>query len=251
MTRHRSHAIHRALLAVALGTVLSSCGVVATAAHPATSSGSAPSNGSASGSAPSNGSASGRPITGSSANLGTGTSTTVPNVDSQSVPEATQNLRQADLAVGKRKDEPNFNVLANSVIATEPAAFSPEPAGSVVNLIVSTGAPSCPNCILLSFPMPNVVGQTLYQAKTTLAEQGLTLETYSFQESPAPQGEVIQSTPSAGTPTDVEFGVTLVISSGSASPSSVSPSTGSSSVSPSTGSSSVSPSTGSSSISSP
>jgi eukaryotic-like serine/threonine-protein kinase len=243
MTRHRSRAIHHALLAIALSAVLSSCGEAISAAHTAASSGSAPGSGSPSGRPVTSNSAStatATPGTSSSGTSATATSTTVPDVASQPVPEATQNLRQAGLAVGMQKHEPNLNIPADSVITTDPAAFSPEPAGYIVNLIVSTGAPWCPNCIVLPFPMPNVVGQTLYQAKTTLAEQGLSLETYSFQESSAPQGQVTQSTPSAGTPTTTSFGVTLVISSGPASPSSVSPSTGSPSISPSTASPSVS-----------
>ena len=125
-----------------------------------------------------------------------------------------QNLMQAGLAVGIQKDEPNLYVPNMSVITTDPAVGSPEPTGFVVNLLVSTGPSSCSNCRGVMFPMPDVVGQSLTQAKTTLAEHALSLQTYSFQESPAPQGEVIQSTPSPGTPMTVKFGVALIISSG-------------------------------------
>ena len=289
MTRRRSRAIQRALLAIALSAVISSCGVTTSTGHPGTPSGSVntgtpsgsvntgtpsgsvntgtpsgsvntgtpsgsvntgtPSGsvntGTPSGSAPSSGSPSSHPVTSSSA---TATSITVPNVDSQSVQEAMQNLLQAGLAVGIQKHEPNLYVPNMSVITTDPAVGSPEPTGFVVNLLVSTGPASCSNCRLSTFPMPNVAGQTLTQAKTTLAEHSLSLQTYSFQESSAPQGEVIQSTPSAGTPMTGRFGVALIISSGPASPSSVSPSIPSSSVSPSTPSS-VSPSIPSSSVS--
>ena len=274
MTRRRSRTIHRALLAIALGAVLSSCGLTTSAGHTDTPSGTArtgtpsgtartgtpsgtartgtpsgtartgtPSGsadtGTPSGSAPGGGSHSSHPVTSSTA---TATGTTVPNVDSQPVPEAMQNLLQAGLAVGIQKDEPNLYVPNMSVITTDPAVGSPEPTGSVVNLLVSTGPSSCLNCRPFMFPMPDVVGQSLTQAKTTLAEHGLSLQTYSFQESSAPQGEVIQSTPPTGTPMTVEFGVALIISSGPSSPSSVSPSTPSSSVPPSISSPSPSPS---------
>ena len=248
MTRRRSHAIYRALLAIALGAVLSSCGLATSVGQTGTPPGSAhtgtPSRsvqtGTPSGSAPGSGSHSSLPITSSTA---TATGTTVPNVDSQPVPEAMQNLLQAGLTVGIQKHEPNLYVPYMSVITTDPAVGSPEPTGFVVNLLVSAGPSSCSNCRLIPFPMPNVVGQTLNQAKTTLAEHALSLQTYSFQESPAPRGEVIQSTPSAQTPMTAGFGVTLIISSGPASPSSVPPSTPSPSVPPSTPSPSVPPST--------
>ncbi len=263
MTPRRSRTIHRALLAIALGAVLSSCGLANSAGPTSTPSGTAragtpsgsaragmPSGsadtGTPSGSAPGGGSHSSHPVTSSTA---TATGTTVPNVDSQPVQEAMQNLMQAGLAVGIQKDEPNLYVPNMSVITTDPAVGSPEPTGFVVNLLVSTGPSSCSNCRGFLFPMPDVVGQSLTQAKTTLAEHALSLQTYSFQESPAPQGEVIQSTPSPGTPMTVKFGVALIISSGPSSPSSpssVSPSTPSSSVPPSTSSPSISPAVSSS-----
>jgi len=263
MTRRRSRTIHRALLAIALGAVLSSCGLANSAgptgppsgtartgtpsgtARTGTPSGSAD-TGTPSGSGPGGGSHSSHPVTSSTA---TATGTTVPNVDSQPVQEAMQNLMQAGLAVGIQKDEPNLYVPNMSVITTDPAVGSPEPTGFIVNLLVSTGPSSCSNCRGVMFPMPDVVGQSLTQAKTTLAEHALSLQTYSFQESPAPQGEVIQSTPSPGTPMTVKFGVALIISSGPSSPStpsSVSPSTPSSSVPPSTSSPSISPAVSSS-----
>jgi hypothetical protein len=252
MTRRRSRAIKRALLAIVLGAVLSSCsGEAHTAtssgtAHTATSSGTAhtaTSSGTAntatsSGTAhpstssrpsSSNSSSSGSPINSSTA---TSTSTAVPDVDSQPLPIATQNLQQVGLTVGMQKYETNLSLPYMSVITTDPAAGSLEPAGFAVTLLLSAGPP-CLSCRMRSLPMPDVVGQTLRQAKTTLAEQGLTLETYSFEQSPAPQGEVIQSTPPAGAQTTVWVGVELVVSAGQASQPSVSPSTGSPSVSPS------------------
>ena len=266
MTRRRSRTIHRALLAIALGGVLSSCGLTTSTGHTGTPSGTTrtgtpsgtartgtPSGsadtGTPAGSVPGGGSHSSHPVTSSTA---TATGTTVPNVDSQPVPEAMQNLLQAGLAVGIQKDEPNLYVPNMSVITTDPAVGSPEPTGFVVNLLVSTGPSSCSNCRGFMFPMPDVVGQSLTQAKTTLAEHGLSLQTYSLQESSAPQGEVTQSTPPTGTPMTVKVGVALIISSGPSSPSSpsspfsVSPSTPSSSVPPSTSSPSPSPSVSSS-----
>ena len=246
MTRRRTHAIRGTLLVMGLATALGSCGGTTPAVH-ATPSGSGTPNSrsssghpvSSGGPAPSGGPvSSGHPTKGGST---TATSTTVPDVESQPVPEAIQNLRQAGLAVGTQKHANNLNVPDMSVIATDPAVGSPEPTGFAVNLLVSTGPPFCPNCAPYWFPMPVVVGQTLYQAETTLAEQSLSLESYSFQESPTPRGIVIQSTPPAGTLTDVYIGVTLVISSGPVTSHSTSPSVSPSTTSPS-GSSSVSPS---------
>jgi PASTA domain len=241
MTRRRVHAINSTLLVIGLVTVLGSCGGATSAVHTATPSGSGtPNSDSSSGHPVSPGGpvSSGHPTKGGPT---TATSTTVPDVESQPVQEAIQNLRQAGLAVGTQKHANNLNVPNMAVIATDPAVGSPEPTGFAVNLLVSTGPPFCPNCAPYWFPMPVVVGQTLYQAETTLAEQSLSLDSYSFQESPTPKGIVIQSTPLAGALTNVYIGVRLVISSGPATSHSTSPSASPSTTSPS-GSPSVSPS---------
>ena len=186
---------------------------------------------------------SGTPVTSRAA---TAASTTVPNVDSEPVPEAQQNLQQAGLGLGAQKQEPNLEVEPGFVIATNPAVDTQVPTGFHVNLLVSAGVPHCQGCLRIPpspFPMPNVVGQNLQQATTTLAELGLTLGTHSFQESSVPEGTVIQSSPSAGTPTSENNEVVLVLSSGLAGSPSFSPATPPPSFSPATPPPSFSPAT--------
>src|ERR1039457_2117606 len=255
MALHRCRVIGSALLTMGLAALLSSCGGPAhttgpPGSLPLGSGGSSRSPGSGgSSSSPGSGGSSGTPVTSGAA---TATSTTVPNVDSDPVSEAQQNLQQAGLGLGAQKQEPNLEVEPGFVIATNPAVGAQVTTGFHVNLLVSVGAPRCRGCrsIPYTFPMLNVVGENLQQAITTLAENGLTLGTYSFQESSVPEGTVIQSTPSAGTLTSEKIEVELVLSSGLAgsssapSPSAPSPSAPSPSApSPSAPSSSFSPST--------
>jgi len=63
-------------------------------------------------------------------------------------------------------------------------------------------------------PVPDLIGDKLQQAETSLALNGLTLGTTSTRESSAPAGRVIKSTPAAGTAPAPGQLVTLVISSG-------------------------------------
>lgn len=62
--------------------------------------------------------------------------------------------------------------------------------------------------------MPDVVGQGLNQAITTLAEDGLTLGSYSTQAASLRPGEVIESDPAAWVTTTAAIPVVLVVSSG-------------------------------------
>jgi PASTA domain len=186
------------------------------------STSSGPGGGSTS-SGPGGGSTSSGPsVSGSTA---TATTITVPDVDSQPIPEAMLNLRQAGLTVGLQEQKPNLYVPYQSVITTDPAAGSTEPAGFAVNLLVSAGPPSCQGCRLIQSPMPDVIGQTLHQAITTLAEQDLSLDSYTAQASTAPPGEVIESDPLPGTYIFTNADITLVISSGSSTPTTSTPTT--------------------------
>jgi beta-lactam-binding protein with PASTA domain len=139
---------------------------------------------------------------------------TVPNVNSQPLAEAIQNLTQAGLTVGQQEQRPNLSVPHQSVITTDPAVGTSEPAGFAVKLIISAGPPGCPTCGPLPLTMPDVVGQGLNQAITTLAEDGLTLGSYSTQAASLRPGEVIESDPAAGVTTTTAIPAILVVSSG-------------------------------------
>ena len=148
MTGSRSRALARALAVITLGAMLSSCGGLVSTTSMVTSS--APDQGSSSpGGA---GSSSGPPVTSTTATNSSSTTTTttatitVPDVNSQPLAEAIQNLTQAGLMVGQQEQRPNLSVPHQSVIATDPPVGTPEPAGFAVKLIISAGPPGCPNC---------------------------------------------------------------------------------------------------------
>ena len=151
----------------------------------------------------------------------------MPNVDSEPVSVAAQALTQAGLGVGRQQQEANLDLQPGLVITTDPAVGTVEPAGYVVNLLVSAGPADCSNCLPGTVTMPAVAGQTLQQAKTTLALAGLTLSGYAFQASSAPAGTVVQSVPPAGYRPFLTVGgyaVQLILSSGSPAPASAPPS---------------------------
>jgi PASTA domain len=255
MARHRAHAIESSLLAIGLAVALSSCGGAThhTESRASPSSASGGSQGtpvtttSTSAISPSPGAKSTRTsaISTSPEAKSTSTSaisTSVPNVDSEPVPVAMLNLEQADLTVGTQKPEPNLDVPQGSVITTDPAVGTQLSAGAAINLLVSAGPPQCGSCRNRDTAMPNLIGQTLQQAKTMLAESGFTLYTYSFQKSPQPRGIIIQSNPTPGTFASIKYGVTLVLSLGPVGSPSVSPTTAGPTVSSSTTAPSASPS---------
>jgi hypothetical protein len=213
--RSRFSAIKFALLAIGLGAALSSCG-----GSTPTASFSSCAVGNGLPSAPSPLISSAALAIGATA-PDTAASTTVPDVDSQPIQEAMRNLQNAGLTVGIQEPQSNLYVPCMFVITTDPAAGSKERNHFVVNLLISAGPPYCPNCMLGDFPMPNVIGLTLHQAKTKLAAQGLSLETYLFRASRQPRDEVIRSAPAANSLVTDWDGVTLVISSGPASSSSL------------------------------
>lgn len=211
MTGSRSRALARALAVIMLGAVLSSCGGTVSTTSTVTSF--TPDQGSSSSGG--GGSSSGPPVTSTTATSSSTPATiTVPDVNSQPLAEAIQNLTQAGLTVGQQEQRPNVIVPHQSVITTDPAVGTPEPAGFAVKLIISAGPPGCPVCGPLPLTMPDVVGQGLNQAITTLAEDGLTLGSYSTQAASLRPGEVIESDPEAGVTTTTAIPVVLVVSSG-------------------------------------
>jgi serine/threonine-protein kinase len=211
MTSSRSRALARALAVITLGAVLSSCGGIVSTSIVTSS---APDQGSSS--TGGGGSSSGPPVTSTTATNSSSTTATitVPDVNSQPLAEAIQNLSQAGLTVGQQEQRSNLSVPHQSVITTDPPVGTPEPAGFAVKLIISAGPPGCPNCAPLPLTMPDVVGQGLNQAITTLAEYGLTLGSYSTQAASLRAGEVIESDPAAEVTTTTAIPVVLVVSSG-------------------------------------
>ncbi|MHB8288107.1 MAG: Stk1 family PASTA domain-containing Ser/Thr kinase [Acidimicrobiales bacterium] len=90
----------------------------------------------------------------------------VPYVRGETPAAAGAKLGQAGFEVGSIVDRASVNVKQGLVIGTSPPAGTPEPSGTAVNLIVSTG-PS-------QSPVPDVVGETQSLAESTLTQAGFT-----------------------------------------------------------------------------
>jgi beta-lactam-binding protein with PASTA domain len=144
----------------------------------------------------------------------------VPNVVGQTQGAAGTAITGANLVVGTVTQQCSNTVAAGSVISQNPAAGSPVPPGSAVDLVVSTGP--CPVSV------PNVVGQALQGgtalpvAGTTLVGAGLTVGTITLKCSPVdatglplyPAGTVMSQNPTAGTPVPPGTPVDLIVSTG-------------------------------------
>jgi hypothetical protein len=204
----------RALAALALVAVLSACGSAGTTSGSGTTSASA----STSHGSPSTGTTSSGDGSPSGASTSPSGQTSVPDVDSDPLPEAIQLLQQDGLTAGAQEQRSNLYVPDKSVITTDPAVGSPEPDGFAVTLLISAGPPYCQNCETRPGPMPSVLGQTYNQAVTTLAKDGLSVEGSTDQASSDPAGQVIGSDPSPGSPVYLQTSIELTLSSGSAPP---------------------------------
>jgi beta-lactam-binding protein with PASTA domain len=146
-------------------------------------------------------------------------SAVVPMVDGDPVSIAELYIKQAGLQFGAELQEPNVSVPSGRVITTSPYVGEKVPYGYTVTLLVSTGSAACEqvagaNCPLYSRPMPNILGQTLEQAKTTLALIGITLGQYIFQASSAAEGTVICADHAPGESVRQTDAVKIGISSG-------------------------------------
>jgi beta-lactam-binding protein with PASTA domain len=138
---------------------------------------------------------------------------TVPNVVNQTQAAATTALTGAGLVVGTVTQQSSATVLAGRVSSQNPAGGVGVPAGSSVNLVVSTGPAPPPGPTMVT--VPNVVNQT--QAAATVAIQGaqLVLGTVSQQSSTTvAAGSVIGQSPAAGSSLATGAAVSLVVSTG-------------------------------------
>jgi beta-lactam-binding protein with PASTA domain/sugar lactone lactonase YvrE len=137
------------------------------------------------------------------------TTAPVPNVVTLTQAAATAAITSAGLKVGTVTQQTSTTIPAGTVIRQTPAAGTPAPIGSSVNLIVSSGA-----------KVPNVVGSTQAAATTTINNAGLVVGTISQQASTTVAiGRVISESPLAGTLASAGSVVNIVVSSGTTVPS--------------------------------
>jgi serine/threonine-protein kinase len=114
----------------------------------------------------------------------------VPNVVGESLPQAQQELGKLGLknrVVSQASSQPG-----NQVLSQTPNPGQSAPPGSAVTLTVSNGKVS----------VPNVVGQTVSDAKSSLANAGFNNVTTSTQSSNQTPGTVLSQTPAGGAQAD-------------------------------------------------
>lgn len=135
---------------------------------------------------------------------------TVPNVDGESVASASNKLGADGLQVGTVTYQASSTVASGEVIQTTPASGSQVAPNSSVNLIVSSGSTTA---------VPNVAGDSVSQATTTLQNAGFTVASQNQYQasSTVASGDVIQTTPAAGTQEPPNTSITLTVSSGTSS----------------------------------
>lgn len=131
--------------------------------------------------------------------------TNVPDVRDKQAEEARRLLEEAGLVVNpKLQEEPNEDVPRGNVIEQSPAAGSQVSKGTRVTLTVSSG--------IETKTVPDVTGQTLDSARTTLESAGFVVEVVEV-DSAEKQGTVIE-VPQKGSELTVGTTVELHVSRG-------------------------------------
>jgi len=139
--------------------------------------------------------------------LAGGKTHSVPLVNSQPVHQAQQEIANAGLR-STVVDESSNSVQKGLVISSNPAQGNNVAANTLVTLYVSTGA--------APVAVPNVVGQPVSSAQSTLQAKGFTVTVKADPTSTQPAGTVISQSPSQGTAAPGST-VTLTYSGGASS----------------------------------
>jgi serine/threonine-protein kinase len=136
---------------------------------------------------------------------GTGKTYAVPLVQGLPQARAVQDISAAHLR-SAIVDQANSNVARGDVINTNPPQGNTVKANTVVTLFVSSG----PKAV----SVPNVVGQQVSAAQTTLTNAGLNVKQVADTTSTAPNGQVTKESPAATTSVAPGSTVTIYVSGG-------------------------------------
>ncbi len=138
-------------------------------------------------------------------------SSQLPKLENYSRSEAEKLLSEMDVNVSVKMVE-DKNIKMGNIVKTVPEAGSVVYSGDTVTLYISLGN-GTENKNMVS--VVNVKGlPSLDEARKVLAKNDLTVSTYSYRESDAPEGTILEQSPEAGTKLIAGGGVSLVISSG-------------------------------------
>ncbi|MGW2561231.1 Stk1 family PASTA domain-containing Ser/Thr kinase [Streptomyces sp. NPDC001514] len=130
----------------------------------------------------------------------------VPEVEGMTLAEAKNALRKVGLAPGVITKDFSQNAAQGTVIGSDPAAGTDRRADSAVALVVSKGAP---------IDVPDVTGESVEHATSTLQEAGLKVEVAAGRvNSPEEAGTVAAQSPAEGGQAAKGDTVTLTVSKG-------------------------------------
>ena len=138
----------------------------------------------------------------------------VPNVVGMAKAAAESAILSVGLAVGTESSQCSDMVPADQVISQSPTGGTSVPAGSAVNLTISSGSCGGPQVIV-----PNVVGMATGAAESAILSAGLAVGTKWYTASDTvPAEHVIGQDPAAGTAVSPGSAVVLTISTGPSEP---------------------------------
>ncbi|MCW2845756.1 MAG: pknB1 [Nocardioides sp.] len=129
----------------------------------------------------------------------------VPNIVGLSEQRARAAIGDAGLAVGAVEYQPSDTVANDKVISQQPNRDQYVDPGATVGFVVSTGKPEV--------TVPTVVGQPRSEAATTLRNAGLKV-VQEERESDENKGQVVETSPPAGTQVQADSSVTIYYSDG-------------------------------------
>jgi eukaryotic-like serine/threonine-protein kinase len=122
----------------------------------------------------------------------------VPDLTGMTKDQAEQALKDVGLALGKQTEADSTKQRKGRVISSNPSAGDSVAKDTKVDIEVASG----------KVQVPNVVGQTLEEARATLTDAGLAVKADQFEESTQPEGTVIKQDPSN---TKVDQGATITL----------------------------------------
>jgi len=129
----------------------------------------------------------------------------VPDVKGQQWPDAQRTLQQAGFIPVEHIVPGGTTAQKNQVVATDPAAGESVAKGSKIRVNVYSGP--------TPVSVPSVVGQSLSQATATLHNDGFNVNP-TYQDSNAPQNQVISQNPTPGSSVPKGSTINLTVSNG-------------------------------------
>jgi beta-lactam-binding protein with PASTA domain len=138
----------------------------------------------------------------------------VPDLTGMTVDQAEQALKDVGLSLGKQTEADSTKQRKGRVISSNPGTGDSVQKDTKVDIEVASG----------KVQVPNVVGQTLEEARATLTDARLEVKADKFEESTQPEGTVIKQDPS-NTTVDQGSTVTLVLAKAPETPTTTPPPT--------------------------